>query len=67
MNKSSILILSLIVFALIAYYIYYTFFDSIYNKRIHPLIDSFHRKNVNKQSNSDRSITKRCLGTYFKT
>ena len=49
MNKSSILILSLIAFVLIAYYFYYTFFDSIYNKKIHPLIDSFHRKRVNKQ------------------
>ena len=46
MNNSSVLILSLIAFMLVAYYFYFTFFNTIYNQKIHPLIDSFHRKRV---------------------
>lgn len=46
MNRSSILILSLIAFMLLAYYLYYNVFELIYNHKIHPLINDFHRKRV---------------------
>tara|TARA_B100001059_G_scaffold236396_1_gene286645 strand:- start:2803 stop:3771 length:969 start_codon:yes stop_codon:yes gene_type:complete len=56
MNKSSILILSLIAFMLIAYYFYYTFFNTIYNQKINPLINSFDRHKI---------INKRVVWTYI--
>ena len=46
MNRSSILILSLIAFMLLTYYLYYNVFELIYNHKIHPLINDFHRKRV---------------------
>ena len=56
MNSSSILILTLIVFMVIAYYFYFNIFETIYNQKIHPLIDSFHRK---------RRIDKQVVWTYI--
>ena len=48
MNKTSIFILTLIAFMLIAYYLYFNVFELIYNKKIHPLIDQY-KKDFNKK------------------
>ena len=60
MNKTSIFILTLIAFMLIAYYLYFNVFELIYNKKIHPLIDQY-KKDFNKK----RKIEKQVVWTYI--
>jgi hypothetical protein len=61
MNNSSLLILSLIAFMLIAYYLYYNVFELMYSKKIHPLINQY-KKDFNKKS---RIIEKQVVWTYI--
>ena len=61
MNRSSILILSLIAFMLIAYYLYYNVFELMYNHKIHPLIEKY-KKDFNKKN---RIIEKQVVWTYI--
>ena len=61
MNSSSILILTLIAFVLIAYYLYFNVFELMYNHKIHPLIDQY-KKDFNKKS---RIIEKQVVWTYI--
>ena len=60
MNSSSIFILILIAFVLIAYYLYFNVFELIYNKKIHPLIDQY-KKDFNKK----RKVDKQIVWTYI--
>jgi hypothetical protein len=50
MDNPSVLVLTLIVFMLLAYFLYYNVFDIIYKKQVRPLLDDFNRTRiVNKQ------------------
>ena len=44
MNSSSIFILILIAFVLIAYYLYFNVFELMYNHKIHPLINKYKKE-----------------------
>ena len=61
MNPSSIFILTLIAFMLIAYYLYFNVFELMYNHKIHPLINKY-KKDFNKKS---RIIEKQVVWTYI--
>ncbi len=62
MNSSSIFILTLIAFMLLAYYIYYNVFDLLYSTQIHPLIEDMRKR---RRPNPPRIIEKQVVWTYI--